>query len=102
MCRLLSPSGSRLGGRLYTPVPDACNESGWGEEEDRLTIARAILSRGGMRWGHSDDDDGKEEEVEEDENGMTVAASGGSSREKGRFKEASRRMVTPTQRQGAG
>ena len=35
----------RLGGRLYTPVPNTCNESGREEEEDVFTAA-AMLSCG--------------------------------------------------------
>ena len=75
MCRQLPPARLRSGGRPYTPVPDACNESGWEEEEDVFTAA-AMLSRGCRWWGDCDNDDGKEEEVEEDDNHMTIAASG--------------------------
>ena len=75
MCRQLPPTRLRSGGRPYTPVPDACNESGREEEEDMFTVV-AMLTCRGRWWGDCNDDDGKEEEMEEDDNGVTIAALG--------------------------
>ena len=77
------------------PVEGKHNESGRVEEEDAFTMAVAMLSRGGRRWG---DCNGKEEEVEEDDNGMTVVASGCVGRQNGGFDESSK---MPTRRREA-
>ena len=70
------------------------NKSGRGEEEDAFTMAAAMLTRGGRRWG---DRNGEEEEVEDD-NSVTVAALGGVGRQNGGFDESS---MTPTRQREA-
>ncbi len=77
------------------PVEGKRNESGRVEEEDTFTMAAAMLSRGGRRWG---DHDGEEEEVEADNNGVTVTALGCVGRQNGGFDESSK---TPTRRREA-
>jgi hypothetical protein len=66
-----------------------------------MTVA-AMLSREGRQWGDCADNDGKEEvvEVELDDNDETVAALGGGGRQKGGFKESSRRTARPTAPKG--
>ena len=72
------------------PIEGRRNESGRVEEEDAFTMAEAMLSRGGRRWGNCD---GEEEEMEEDNNGATLTASRGVGRRNVGFDESSK---TPT------
>ncbi len=58
-------------------------------------MAAVIMSHGGRQWGNQDDNNGKEGLVEEANNGKTVTALRGGGRQKGGFKESSRRTATP-------